>query len=439
MKGFVAKTVRLLIGAGVIGGVAAGAFVFGPALLGRQGPNKADDKRTDAEVPVTVATVVPRTVQRRVAVVGTLEGFEEVQISAKVEGRVLRVYRDVGDLVAPGEPLCDVETIDYQLAVNEAERGLEMELARIGLTELCGKDKLDLGKIPTVVRARNLEDNARQVLDRARRLNTNRVIGAEEMEKIQTESRVSSANRVQAELEARTALAMARLKHAQVESARQKIVDAKVVAPALSPGRLPDGIDPKTVRYVVASRKVAEGEICRVFPAGTIFRLVIDKPLKLVAQVPERFGGEVRMGQTVSLTTESYPGETFTGRITRLNPIVDRDNRSFTVEVTIPNEERRLRAGAFVKASILTRQADAAPTVPEEAVNRFAGVVKVFVIDNGRARSVPVKAGEVLAVDGRRWVEVSGDLPAGCQVALSGHSQLAQGTKVVMRGEPRTK
>src|SRR4051794_30156247 len=185
MKRVTARMVRLLIGAAVVGAVAAGAFVFGPALLGRQGPNKADEKRADAEVPVTVATVVARTVRRHVAVVGTLEGFEEVQISAKVEGRVLRVYRDVGDLVAPGDPLCDVETIDYQLAVNEAERGLEMELARIGLAELCGKDKLDLGKIPTVVRARNLEDNARQVLERARRLNNSRVIGTEEMEKVQ--------------------------------------------------------------------------------------------------------------------------------------------------------------------------------------------------------------------------------------------------------------
>jgi multidrug efflux pump subunit AcrA (membrane-fusion protein) len=437
MRGNGGRFVRLLTGAAVVGAVLAGAVFLGPALLGHTQAAK-EQRRGDVEVPVTVAPVVARTVERRVGVVGTLEGFEEVQISAKVEGRVLRVRHDVGDEVAPGEPLCEIDPTDYQLAANEAERGLEMELARIGLSELCGKEKLDLGKIPTVTRARNLEESARQTLERARRLNSNRVISAEELEKAQTESRVATANRIQAELDARAALAAARLKHAQLESARQKIADAKVCAPALSPGRLPQGLDAKKLRFVVASRKVAEGEICRVFPSGTIFRLVIDRPLKLVAQAPERFVGEVAIGQAVSLVTEAYPGETFAGRITRLNPTVDRDSRAFTVEVMVPNEDRRLRVGSFVKASILTRQAVGAATVPEEAVHRFAGVVKVFVIESGRARVAAVRTGEVIVTEGRRWVEVAGEVKPGDQVALTGHSQLAQGARVAVRqGEPR--
>jgi multidrug efflux pump subunit AcrA (membrane-fusion protein) len=78
--------------------------------------------------------------------------------------------------------------------------------------------------------------------------------------------------------------------------------------------------------------------------------------------------------------------------------------------------------------------------VPEEAVNRFAGVVKVFVIADGRARAVPVRTGEVIEVEGRRWVEVSGGLRPGERVAVSGHVQLADGTKVAVReSEPRTK
>lgn len=436
MQGYAKRFVRLLTGAMVVGAVLAGAFFFGPALLGHSQASKPE-RRADVEVPVTVAPVVARTVERRVGVVGTLEGFEEVQISAKVEGRVLRVHCDVGDFVAPGEPLCQIDPTDYQLAANESERGLEMELARIGLAELCGKDKLDLDKIPTVTRARNLEDNARQNLERARRLNGNRVVSTEELEKAQTEARVTGANRIQAELDARAALASARLRHAQLESARQKVSDAKICAPALSPGRLPQGIDAKRLRYVVASRKVAEGEICRVFPSGTIFRLVIDQPLKLVAAVPERFVSEVALGQSVSLLTEAYPNETFAGRITRMNPTIDRDSRTFIVEVTVPNEDRRLRVGSFVKAAILTRQADAVPTVPEEAVNRYAGVVKVFVIDGDRARVARVRTGEVIVTEGRRWVEVAGDVKAGAQVAVSGTQQLAEGTRVTVRQAER--
>ncbi|MFO0929533.1 MAG: biotin/lipoyl-binding protein [Gemmataceae bacterium] len=71
-------------------------------------------------VPVTVAPVSTRRVERTVEVVGTLEGYEEVNVAAKVDGRVLRIYHDIGDEVAPGEPLADLEDVDWQLAVAEA-------------------------------------------------------------------------------------------------------------------------------------------------------------------------------------------------------------------------------------------------------------------------------------------------------------------------------
>src|SRR5947209_19956675 len=106
------------------------------------------------------------------------------------------------------------------------------------------------------------------MLGRARRLGAGRVIGLEEMEKIQTEQRVAKASREQAEMEAQATLASARLRQAQVETARQRLVDTRVLAPAPSPGRLPPGCSPGSLRYVVAARKVAEGEMVRPI-AGT--------------------------------------------------------------------------------------------------------------------------------------------------------------------------
>src|SRR5437899_215164 len=81
-------------------------------------------------------------------------------------------------------------------------------------------------------------------LARARRLGAGRVIGLEEMEKSQTEQRVAKASREQAEMEAQATLASARLRQAQVETARQRLVDTRVLAPAPSPGRLPPGCSP---------------------------------------------------------------------------------------------------------------------------------------------------------------------------------------------------
>jgi len=436
MGAIVKRKWLLLLAAGAA--LAAVLVGLGPAL---RGDSAAQDRKLAAqapEVPVTIAPVTPRAVERAVEVVGTLEGYEEVNLGAKVEGRVARIHHDVGDEVAPGEPLLDIEDTDYRLAVLEARRGLELELARLGLRELPEGGKFDPSRVPAVVRARSQEDNARQVMERARRLGVGRVIGAEEMEKAQAEAGATRAGREHAELEARAVLATARLRQAQLETATQKLADARVRAPCPSPARLPPGCSgPGAVRYVVAARKAAEGEMVRAFPAVTLFRLVIDHPLKLVATVPERFIGEVKAGQPVSLAVEAYPGEAFAGTVSRLNPTVDRASRTFAVEVTVPNESRRLRPGSFAKARVLTRRSDRALTVPEEAVVRFAGVVKVFVVEGGQARAVPVRTGEVVPVNNggrnQRWVEAAGELAAGASVVTSGQSQLADRTAVRVR------
>jgi multidrug efflux pump subunit AcrA (membrane-fusion protein) len=107
------------------------------------------------------------------------------------------------------------------------------------------------------------------------------------------------------------------------------------------------------------------------------------------------------------------------------------------VEVLVANPARKLRAGSFAKASVFTRQDAQAPTIPEEALVTFAGVTKVFVVRDGKARAVTVRPGVRLEVPGagrtENWVEVLGEVPPDSQVVTSGHSQLAEGTPVRIR------
>jgi RND family efflux transporter MFP subunit len=191
------------------------------------------------------------------------------------------------------------------------------------------------------------------------------------------------------------------------------------------------------VEYVVAQRMVSEGEMVRAFPSVAAFRLVLDRPLKLVAPVPERHLGEVKVGQPVGFVVEAFPKEVFEGTVVRVSPTVDEVNRTFAVEIHVPNAARRLKAGSFAKAAVRTRQDSQALTVPEEALVTFAGVTKVFVVEDGKARAVPVKTGERLETQsgGRSagWVEIVGDLRPGSQVVTSGFSQLAEGTPVRIR------
>src|SRR5262249_49188967 len=154
-------------------------------------------------------TVTPRPIRRTVQIVGTFHGQEEVTVTPKVEGRVVRIRHDVGDPVRPGTALLEIEDVDYRLAVAEAQRALELELAKIGLSAL-PQAGVDWNQIPTVVRARTVEENARLKFERAHRLRGSGSLAQEEFDQVAADYRVAKATRDQAVMEAQATPAPAR-------------------------------------------------------------------------------------------------------------------------------------------------------------------------------------------------------------------------------------
>jgi RND family efflux transporter MFP subunit len=175
---------------------------------------------------------------------------------------------------------------------------------------------------------------------------------------------------------------------------------------------------------------LSEGEMVRSQPVTNAFKLVIAHALKLRAAVPERFAAEVRVGQTVEVRVDAYPDAAFAGRVARVNPTVDPLNRTFQIEVAVPNLDGRLKCGGFARAAVRT-VTETIKTVPPDAVVTFAGVTKVFVVADGKARAVEVRTGD----REREYVEVVGDLPAGASVATSGFALLVDGSPVKLRDE----
>ena len=103
-RGWIWLTLALVAGGGA-------AIKFG--ALGRDGreelPAASQARRDPAVVVVSAGVVSHRAVQRTVEANGTLHGFEEVTVTAKIEGRVRAVKRDVGDRVKPGDVLIEIE------------------------------------------------------------------------------------------------------------------------------------------------------------------------------------------------------------------------------------------------------------------------------------------------------------------------------------------
>lgn len=435
-------------------GAALGAIRFGLVTLPGSGATSTASPagepvtgaaRKQAEpVVITVATATGRPVERRVRTVGTLHGFEEIDVSPLVEGRVARVAHDIGDIVEPGETLLEIDDADFLLSVQEVERSLELELASLGLSTV-PDPSFDISRLPSVERAGLVERGAADTLERFRGLVERNAITKDEIQKAELALDTARLDRKQRLLDAEQALAAVRHREAVLETARKRLGDTRVVAPAIEvrtfrrPGE--GGVDEMAAAartYTVAARYVTEGEVVRSMPAAVLFRLVVEDVLKLKAAVPERHAASIAPGQEVDLAVESLPGVPVAGHVVRVHPTIDTASRTFDVEVQVPNSDHRLKPGAFAKASILLDRQSDAVTVPEEALVRFAGVTKLFVVVEGRAVAVPVEPGVRLDVTDeagvvRRWIEILAGVTAGDEVVTSGLAQLTDGAPVRVR------
>src|SRR5207245_9175886 len=102
-------------------------------------------------------------------------------------------------------------------------------------------------------------------------------------------------------------------------------------------------------------------------------------PLRLRVPVPEREGAGVRVGHAVALTVEGDP-TVYRGRVVRLSPIVQEQNRTLLVEAEVPNERGLLRPGSFPRVDIMPDLRQPVITVPSRATIVFAGIGKVLIV-----------------------------------------------------------
>ncbi len=382
-------------------------------------PSNAKDY-ADA-LPVTVQPIGFRAVQRTIQAVGTLHGYEEVSLSAEVEGRVTKVFYDLSSRVKPGELLIEIDATDAKLAVLQAERNLQAELAKWGF-ESVPDESTDLAKLPTVVSARLRHELARTQYDRMKALQSTNSIALEELEKSRSETLVLESEWKNQLLLAQSAAATARLKNADLQIAKQRLNDTQIFAP--TPTLIANEADRF---YRVSERLVSEGSMLRV---GTeVMKLVLGDTLKLRLAVPESYGNEVEVGQKVDVMTSASERPSY-GTVARISPVVDRTTRTFLVEVEVSNRDGALKPGSFAKASINVAVNDRATTIPMAGLYSFAGINKLFLFDEGVAREVQVTLGE----QSDSWVEISSPpLPEGAVVITSGQRLLSEGKAVAIR------
>ena len=406
------------------------ALAAGFAGCGAKAEKTAGADQAARPVTVTVAGVTIRPIERAVDAVGTLKGWDEVTVGAKKVGRVIRVYHDIGDRVKPGELLVECEREDAELSVSQAEKQLVADLAKVGMNLITvPKDLPDLGKIdinalPNVAEAVIALDRARNNLTRERNLMGKGAGTMQDLQNNENDVRSSEARLANAILAARSSIAGALGTKVMLDIRRQSLRDMQIFAP--NPSRPPVGLT-APLTYAVAKRSVSEGQMIK--EGDPVYDLAVENPLRLWLNVPERYAAAIKVGQAVRLTVGSYPDEVFPATVTRINPTVATDSRSFQVEASVPNDAQKLRPGGFAKAEIITDRDARSTVVPLDAIVRYAGVTKLFTVEGDKVHAIAVETGR----EGPGWVELMTPLPAAAQVVTTGQSRLADGTKVVVR------
>jgi RND family efflux transporter MFP subunit len=370
--------------------------------------------------PVHFYTVAEETARRRIQAVGSLYALEESTLSSEVEGRVAEVLADIGDNVKEGQALIRVDPQELQLEVDR-QRGIVTQVrAQLGIGPN-DPPPTDPKKIASVQRAEADLFDADQKYTRAQEMFRDKLISQQQLHEAASRYQSTKATYTVALQEVDRLKALLVSSEASEKLAEKKLNDAIIRAPY--PG-------------AIKTRNVHPGEYLRV--QSPVMVLVRTDRLRARLAVPERWAGWVNEGVTIDLHVEAFPGETFHGKISRINPAVAQDSRTFEAEALLVNLDGRLKPGFFLQASIPSEKEEKTIFLPERAVNYRYGVYKVFLLNGNRVSERQIRpAGQTEDERGRRF-EVAEGLKPGDRVAVAISGELHDGAVVQEQTEGNT-
>ncbi|MDP2999633.1 MAG: efflux RND transporter periplasmic adaptor subunit [Bryobacterales bacterium] len=363
-------------------------------------------------VAIRMAAAEVRKVEKTISVTGSLLPDETVSVSAEVPGRVVAIRADFGQRVKKGDVLAEIDTQELALQRERAKASLAQALARAGLRP--GQEDATPETTPSIRQAAAQFEDARSKYDNAAKLVKSGDIAQERFNEIDKALQARQAALEATRDELRVLLASIQALRAEVRLSEKRLNDAVVRAPF-------DG--------AVTARLISPGQYTK--ENTPILTLVKTNPLRLRADIPESIAMDVRVGTTLSFTTDAAPGVTFHAVVREMNPSLDARSRSLAAEARLLDNDARLKPGMFVQVRLVTARDASVVAVPKEAVYTVAGLTKIFVIRDGKAVEIRLTPG--LEVDG--WVEAPGGLVrAGELVATSNLAALVNGAPVARKG-----
>jgi RND family efflux transporter MFP subunit len=373
--------------------------------------SKGSSDRASAQVrQVQTSVAEEKAIDQLVVVTGTLAADQEVVLGFKVSGRVSDIPVDLGSPVQKGQAVAGLDTTDFQLRVRQADAALQQARVRLGLAPEESDFSVNIENTAIAKQARAEMDAARSRLERAKQLFDKGLLPKADFDTTNSGYKVAEARYEDSLDEVRNRQALLAQRRSELEIARQQLADAVLYAPI-------DGM--------IRQRSANAGQY---LAAGTpVVTVVQMHPLRLQTAVPEREARMIRSGQPVRVTVEGAPG-THDGRVVRISPSFDETNRTLLVETQVSNTSGRLRPGAFSRAEIIVAAGYRALLVPAASVVSFAGIDRVFTVNDGKASEKRIRTGR----RSDESIEILEGIKPGERVVLS-PGNMTDGEKVIVK------
>ena len=307
-----------------------------------------------------------------------------VDVGSTLTGRVLAVSVAEGAVVNAGDVLVRLEDNELQAALAQSQASERQAAARLAGLRSTGRSAAQAGvaqaeSVLVAVQAefqRTQDLVAQGFLSQARLDEVRRAVAVAQAQL--DAARAQSAANAEPGTDVAQAQAQLALASAARTAAEARLAESVLLAPAQ--GR-------------VLSRLVEPGQI--VQPGRALLSLALAGPQQLVAQVDERYLGQLEPGQTADVLADAYPTQRFTARVLSLAPLIDAQRGAIEVKFEVlPPAPGFLREDMTLSVEVETGRRERALVVPMGAL-RDSGPAgtSVWLVRNGRVEARPVRLG----------------------------------------------
>jgi len=344
-------------------------------------------------VPVEIMPVQNITMRDMGFFTGSLISRSQFIVAPKIAGRLEKLLVNIGEFVKRNQLIAVLDDDEYIQRVGQAQA--ELEVAKANLEE--SLSNLDI---------------ARREFDRAKTLRQKKIASESELDSAEAQFKVQNAKY-------KVTLAQVAQKKAALKAAQVYLSYTKICA----------YWENHDESRVIGERFVDEGAM--LAPNTPIVSILDIGSLTAVIHVIERDYSKIRIGQQAVITTDAFPGKTFSGKIIRIAPLLKETSRQVRVEIEVPNSEGLLKPGMFVRVQIEFSKHDNATVVPLKALIKRSSQQGVFLVNTKdmKAHFISVTLGTING----KWAEVVTPKLTGSVVTLGQHL-LEEGSPIILPG-----